>query len=272
MANLSILDLFTSEPAQSVPFNFGTHAVRVIMRDGNPWFVAADVCATLGYKNTSDAVATHLDDDEKGVAIGYTLGGDQTLTIINESGLYALVLRSRKPEARKFAKWVTSEVLPTIRKTGEYAMGYRASVDFAKVKAITQATRLFHSTQRAHAGLSIRQSYLLAVSAAQEATGVDLLAVWKLDPATLSDVSVQAAAARSPKKDGKQLLLEKLMRYIKAARPIARHQDMLKRMHLYASDFQNLVDDAVANGLLLRKSGVEYNYAGTVYVLAGSAA
>jgi len=114
-------DLLSGASAQITPFSFGTHAVRVVQRDGAPWFVASDVCAALGYVNPRDAVATHLDDDEKGVANGDTLGGRQVLTIINESGLYALVLRSRKPQARKFAKWVTSEVLPAIRKTGAYA-------------------------------------------------------------------------------------------------------------------------------------------------------
>lgn len=111
---------FSAEPSQST-FNFGGHAIRVIVRDGAPWFVATDVCAALGYANTSKAVGDHLDPDEKGVTTGYTLGGEQRLTIISESGLYALVLRSRKPEARKFAKWVTAEVLPSIRKTGSYA-------------------------------------------------------------------------------------------------------------------------------------------------------
>ncbi|SFB74051.1 BRO family, N-terminal domain [Polaromonas sp. OV174] len=101
-------------------FNFGEHKVRVVVRDGEPWFVASDVCGALDYKNTSKAIGDHLDDDEKGLTTGYTLGGEQKLTVISESGLYALVLRSRKPEARKFAKWVTSEVLPVIRKTGVY--------------------------------------------------------------------------------------------------------------------------------------------------------
>lgn len=101
------------------PFNFGDHAVRVVMQDGNVWFVATDVAESLGYKSPKDA-ASYLDEDEKGSATIRTLGGDQKLTVINESGLYALVLRSRKPEARKFAKWVTSEVLPSIRKTGTY--------------------------------------------------------------------------------------------------------------------------------------------------------
>ena len=115
----AMADLFTSAPAQVTPFTFGTHAVRVIDRDGSPWFICTDVAEALGYRNAPDA-SRHLDDDEKGTQIVRTLGGAQKLTIINESGLYALVLRSRKPEARKFAKWVTSEVLPAIRKTGQY--------------------------------------------------------------------------------------------------------------------------------------------------------
>lgn len=102
-------------------FNFGAHSVRVVVRDGEPWFVASDVCGALLYKNTSDAVATHLDDDERStIANSESRNGGGSLVIINESGLYALVLRSRKPEARKFAKWVTGEVLPAIRKTGIY--------------------------------------------------------------------------------------------------------------------------------------------------------
>ena len=100
-------------------YAFHSHSVRIVMRDGEPWFVATDVASALGYSSPKDA-AEHLDADEKGSATTRTPGGDQKVTVINESGLYALVLRSRKPEARKFAKWVTSEVLPSIRKTGRY--------------------------------------------------------------------------------------------------------------------------------------------------------
>jgi len=100
-------------------FQFHSHEIRTVIKDGEPWFVATDIAEALGYRNAPDA-ARHLDHDEKGTQIVRTLGGAQKLTIINESGLYALVLRSRKPEARKFAKWVTGEVLPAIRKTGKY--------------------------------------------------------------------------------------------------------------------------------------------------------
>lgn len=93
--------------------------VRTMMRDGEPWFVAADVCRALDIKNNRDAVE-RLDDDEKGVVSTDTHGGIQTVTIINEPGLYALVLGSRKPEAKAFKRWITHEVIPAIRKNGAY--------------------------------------------------------------------------------------------------------------------------------------------------------
>lgn len=103
----------TSAP---VVFNFTSQALRVVMREGEPWFVAADVCEALDIKNPTDALK-RLDDDERA---RFNLGHQGEANIINESGLYSLILGSRKPEAKKFKKWVTSEVLPAIRKTGAY--------------------------------------------------------------------------------------------------------------------------------------------------------
>lgn len=94
-------------------------SVRTIARDGEPWFVAADICRALEIQNTADALS-RLDEDEKGVASIYTLGGDQELLIVSEPGLYALVLGSRKPEAKAFKRWITHEVIPAIRKHGGY--------------------------------------------------------------------------------------------------------------------------------------------------------
>lgn len=93
--------------------------VRAINRNGEPWFVAADVCRCLEISNSRDAM-TRLDEDEKGVDSTDTLGGTQTVSIVNESGLYSLVLGSRKPEAKLFKRWITHEVIPSIRKTGGY--------------------------------------------------------------------------------------------------------------------------------------------------------
>lgn len=93
--------------------------VRVAEIDGEPWFIAADVCRALDVKNGRDAVS-RLDDDEKGVALTDTLGGKQEMAAVSEAGLYALVLSSRKPEAKAFKRWVTHDVLPSIRKHGAY--------------------------------------------------------------------------------------------------------------------------------------------------------
>ena len=100
-------------------FSFENFPVRAINRNGEIWFVAADVCAAI---DLGTEQIRRLDDDEKDLHLTQTPGGKQEMSIINESGLYALILRSRKPEAKRFRKWVTSEVLPAIRKTGAYSL------------------------------------------------------------------------------------------------------------------------------------------------------
>lgn len=105
-------------------FKFGDSEIRVINKFGEPWFVAKDVCDALALTNSRKAL-TALDDDEKGVTLSYTLGGEQNLSIVSESGMYTLVLRCRDAVNKgsvphKFRKWVTAEVLPSIRKTGSY--------------------------------------------------------------------------------------------------------------------------------------------------------
>ena len=106
--------------SQIIPFEFESHALRVNLdAAGQPWFVAADVCAALELPETHKAIA-RLDDDEKGRNSIPTPGGQQEMSVVNESGLYNLVLGSRKPEAKRFKRWITHEVLPSIRKTGSY--------------------------------------------------------------------------------------------------------------------------------------------------------
>ena len=94
--------------------------VRSLKIGDEPWFVGKDVADILGYTNSRKAISDHVDDEDKGVTKCDTLGGKQDLTIINESGLYSLILSSKLPAAKKFKRWVTSEVLPAIRKTGSY--------------------------------------------------------------------------------------------------------------------------------------------------------
>ena len=117
-----------------VAFNFESSNVRVTMgENGEPMFVAADVCQALTIDNHRNVLA-RLDDDEKGVQIMDTPGGRQELATVNESGLYSLILTSRKPEAKRFKRWVTHEVLPSIRKTGSY-------VSAASVGTLTTLTQ-----------------------------------------------------------------------------------------------------------------------------------
>lgn len=94
--------------------------LRTIEIDGEPWFVGKDVAEALGYSNARKAVLVHVDAEDKGVTKWDTLGGTQQMTIINESGLYSLILSSKLPSAKEFKHWVTSEVLPSIRKNGAY--------------------------------------------------------------------------------------------------------------------------------------------------------
>ena len=101
------------------PFTYGAHEVRTITRDGEPWFVLADLCKVLDL-SAPHMVAKRIADDMKGRSSISTLGGVQRVTIVSEAGMYAVIMRSDKPESEPFRRWVTSEVLPTIRKTGGY--------------------------------------------------------------------------------------------------------------------------------------------------------
>ncbi|MBA85227.1 MAG: hypothetical protein CML69_10880 [Rhodobacteraceae bacterium] len=103
--------------AEIIPFDFEEQAVRVVMRDEEPWFVAADICRVLEIQNPTMAVKG-LDEDE--FTLSTIEGSHRPTNLINESGLYALVLTSRKEAAKRFRKWITSEVLPAIRRTGRY--------------------------------------------------------------------------------------------------------------------------------------------------------
>jgi prophage antirepressor-like protein/predicted transcriptional regulator len=136
-------------------FSFESNQIRVVNINIEPWFVAVDVCRALGIANPSDALK-RLDDDETQVIDSSTLDSNEgiqinnlnmQLSIINESGLYSLVLGSRKPEAKRFKKWVTSEVLPSIRKTGQYKAPGRTKQP-SRLTTINQAIRVAHSATR----------------------------------------------------------------------------------------------------------------------------
>ncbi len=123
-------------------FVYSGAEVRTVRKDGTPWFVLKDVCGVLGVGNVSDVYA-RLDTDEKGVGQIDTLGGRQSMNIISESGLYNVILRSDKPEAKPFRKWVTAEVLPAIRRSGGYIAGQN---DLSPAELMAKAIKVAEQT------------------------------------------------------------------------------------------------------------------------------
>jgi prophage antirepressor-like protein/mRNA-degrading endonuclease toxin of MazEF toxin-antitoxin module len=112
-------------------FNYQGNQVRTVLKDGEPWFCAKDVCDILKHSNSRVAV-DRLDEDEKGVSKVYTPGGIQDMTVVNEAGLYSLVLTSNLPEAKAFKRWITHEVIPQIRKTGSYSVKPMSELEILK--------------------------------------------------------------------------------------------------------------------------------------------
>ena len=153
-----------------IPFDFNSHAVRVIDDNGEPWFVAMDVAEVLGYTD-AQAMTRKLDQDEiQNRQIGGF--GPRGVNLINEAGLYACILTSQKPEAKPFKRWVTHEVLPAIRKTGQYTVP-KADTE---VRPLIDANRLFKSNLSiARTVFKGNQALLSANMATQKATGTDVL-------------------------------------------------------------------------------------------------
>jgi prophage antirepressor-like protein len=125
-------------------FNQNSTPIRVQVINDEPWFVAKDVCEVLGISNNRDAVS-RLEDDEKAMSVLPTQFGDKEMWLVNESGLYALIFQSRKPEAKTFRKWVTSEVLPSIRKKGYYG-ARKQNNDYLDARDIPYETRKFNDS------------------------------------------------------------------------------------------------------------------------------
>ncbi|QHG87948.1 Bro-N domain-containing protein [Xanthomonas sp. NCPPB 1638] len=167
------------------PFDFEGRAVRVVEDDaGLPWFVALDVCECLGVKNSRQAL-TRLDEDEKGVISNDTLGGQQQVAAVNEPGLYSLTLASRKPEAKRFKRWITHDVLPALRRTGTYSLPSNAVAEAERppmpmapqhrADVLVSASRIFGAAlrtarqMRVPPGEAMRAAYMCA----RRHTGVD---------------------------------------------------------------------------------------------------
>lgn len=144
------LDLFTKKPVKAEPkmvvqsmtlAEFKGRSIRMVIKDGEPWWVAIDVCDALGLDNSSRALA-RLDDDEKGVTNSDTPGGQQKVATVNEPGVYRLIFTSRKPEAEAFKRWLAHEVLPSIRKTGGYHVKTTRQVAYERKTKTTDPSTL----------------------------------------------------------------------------------------------------------------------------------
>jgi prophage antirepressor-like protein len=147
-------------------FDFNESPVRVELIEGQPWFVLADLCRVLELTNPS-MVCDSLDEDEKGLSITDTLGGRQKMLTVSESGLYALVFKSRKPEAKTFRKWVTAEVLPALRQTGKY--------EVPKTPGIEDQVSLLQFVRECCHGWSLERQIELGLTARRYAKAMGLV-------------------------------------------------------------------------------------------------
>lgn len=155
--------------------------VRTVDVNGEPWLVGKDIAEALGYKNAKDALATHVDPEDKmqgdGVAICDPMGREQHPTVINESGLYSLVLSSKLPGAKKFKRWVTYEVLPSIRKNGGYIHGQETMSDTELIaKALLMSQKIIEEKQKVIERMAPKEIFADAVSASDSSILVGELA------------------------------------------------------------------------------------------------
>lgn len=134
--------------------------IRTITIDGEPWLVGKDVAAALGYSNPQEAIRNHVEDEDKGVSEILTPGGKQKAPIINESGLYSLVMSSKLPTAKKFKRWVTYEVLPSIRKHGAYMTPDTLQAAILNPDTMIQLCQQLKSEQEKNAALKAENAKL----------------------------------------------------------------------------------------------------------------
>ncbi|WP_022949542.1 BRO-N domain-containing protein [Methylohalobius crimeensis] len=162
-----------------MPFNFDNQEIRVVMIDGEPWFVARDVAEALGYANPAEAVRDHIDEDD--VVKRYLPEKSNNYLLINESGVYALIFGSKLEAAKPFKRWVTSELLPTIRKTGRYAMPAAEpmgpQIPSHEADKLVAADRIFRAMMRSAraAGMSMPVALKRANIESVRQTGIDML-------------------------------------------------------------------------------------------------
>ena len=171
--------------AHVVPFRFESHEVRTVTIDNEPWFVAKDVCKVLCLENVTKALLK-VPENHKGVNPIQSPGGTQKMNVVDEPGLYRLILRSDKPQAEPFMEWVTAEVLPSIRKTGAYRQPGAAS---GKPESLLIVTREFRAAVRIAraAGLRDSEAVMAADKLTNELTGFSPVALLDHDVTKLPE-------------------------------------------------------------------------------------
>lgn len=156
-------------------FNFENHEVRSLLLNDEPWFVGKDIAKILGYKDTSDALKKHVDEEDKLTRRFADSGQNREMYIINESGLYSLVLSSKLPSAKKFKRWVTSEVLPALRKTGQYQVKELSGQELM-AKALIEAQSVLTAKDKQIEEMKPKALFADAVSASKGSISVGSLA------------------------------------------------------------------------------------------------
>lgn len=169
--------------------------VRTVELDNEPWFVGKDVAEALGYKEAAKAVRERVDAEDKGVSKMDTPGGKQEVTIINESGLYSLILSSKLSGAKEFKRWITHDVIPSIRKTGGYTLKPKPMTEYQQMMADTrrrnarvQSARILTQLAKQYKGSTYEQ--VLNAHATKELTGEFLLPLPKLEEKTYSATEI----------------------------------------------------------------------------------
>lgn len=156
-------------------FNFESHEVRSLLLNNEPWFVGKDVADVLGYQNGSRDINRHVDEEDRQNYQNGTFDSPRGMTIINESGLYSLVLSSKLPSAKKFKRWVTSEVLPALRKTGQYQVKELSGSELM-AKALIEAQSVLAAKDKVIEEMKPKALFADAVSASKGSISVGSLA------------------------------------------------------------------------------------------------
>lgn len=232
-----------------VPFDFETHAVRIVMRDDAPWFVAADVCRVLEHGNPRQVIS-RLDDDERGVLNVDTLGGEQEMNIVSESGLFALIFTSRKSAAKRFRKWVTAEVLPAIRRDGHYGLppadheelvGKRAYYDGLSEAHQQKAARAVEALEVMQEAIDSGANVSQAIDVAADEIGISSRTIWNYRRAVYMVAKADWAAALAPKWSGPRAMCvdchpDMMRSFLELSSSGAKMSDVYRRLQDMADD------------------------------------